>query len=89
MSYTFRRWTVPQDMMDALRRYIDHGIPPGDFLQAVLRNDLADAVGRADDDNMEILPAYVAYLWNECPSDCWGSLDKVKAWIESHRKVGV
>ena len=87
MSFTFRNLTIQEHMMAAIRRYIDHGIPPGDFLRAVLINDLAEAVGRADDENMVIIPAFVAYLWNECPSDCWGSIDKVNAWIENHREM--
>ena len=83
-GYTFRHWSISADMLEAIQRYVDHGIGPGNFLSAVICNDLADAVGRADDVNIENLPAYVAYFWNECPSTCWGSVDKMKNWIASH-----
>lgn len=62
MRYTFRHYTIRENMMESLTRYITCGCPVGDFLTAVLANDLAEAVGRADDENMANLPAYVAYL---------------------------
>ena len=42
---------IPDYMRGGLRRYLAHGIEPGSFLSAVLRNDLIDACGRADDTN--------------------------------------
>jgi len=79
--YKFRDFVIPDHMMDGLTRYIESGIPPGHFLSAVLSNDLYEAVSRADDENVKILPAYIGYLVNEAPSNCWGSREKVKAWI--------
>lgn len=73
---------IPARMMGGIRRYIEQGILPGEFWQAVLRNDLRDAAGRADSTNERILPAYVRYLYNEAPADCWGSLEKVNAWVK-------
>jgi hypothetical protein len=87
MSYTFNQYQIRDDMLGAIQRYIEHGIPPGDFLRAVICNDLAEAVGRADEENMANLPAYVAYFWNKAPSTCWGSVDKMKAWMADHRPV--
>lgn len=80
-AYTFREFEIPDRMMGGLKRYVEHGIEPGSFLMAVLRNDLHDAVGRADDENIRNLPAYVSYLYNEAPSPCWGSPEKVQAWL--------
>ena len=34
-----------------VRRYIEHGIPPGHFLTAVIEKDLCGASERADDEN--------------------------------------
>ena len=65
----------------AIRRYVDHGILPGGFLQAVLRNDLRDALERADIRNIKILGAYVSYLMNEVPAACWGSPERVECWL--------
>lgn len=72
---------LPQHMHGALERYIDKGIPPGGFLTAVLSNDLRNAVGRADAENRERIGDYVIYLYNDAPSVCWGSPEKVEAWI--------
>ena len=82
MSYHFRHWHISDHMLDSLRKYINFGCPVGDFLTAVLENNLSEACGRADDDNIENLPAYVAFIYNEAPSPCWGSSDKVRAWIK-------
>jgi hypothetical protein len=54
---------------------------PGSFLTAVLENDLAGAVGQADWQNIEVLPAIVAFVYRNLPSPCWGSKDKVEAWL--------
>lgn len=84
MSYQFRGFYIPERMMDGIARYIEHGIPPGDFLTAVVSNDLMEACGRADDENIANLPAYAAYFYNEAPSACHGSPEKVKDWITKH-----
>ena len=80
-NYIFREFYIPERMMGSLRRYIDEKIRPGNFLSAVIRNDLRDACGLADDENLTNLPAYVAYFYNEAPSICWGSQAKMVAWL--------
>lgn len=75
--------SIPERMMDGIQRYINDGIIPGDFLQAVICNNLREAVGRADDENLVNLPAFVMYFYNEAPGLCWGSKDKMDAWAES------
>jgi hypothetical protein len=71
---------IPDYMLGAIERWIDHGIPPGDFLMAVLCNNLKEAVACADDTNVNLLPAYVSFFYNDAPSQCWGSPEKVLAW---------
>ena len=85
-EYSFRGFTVPDYMVGALRDYIENYVPVGGFLTAVLQNDLTEAVGRADDHNTANLPAYVSYLYNNAPRDCWGSPERVTAWL-AKRKV--
>ena len=75
------------EMLDALRRYLFEGSPPGDFLSAVLSNDLREAVGRADDDNIRAIPAYIALLYNEAPGTAWGSPENVSAWLKVWLKI--
>ena len=82
-SYEFRGFTIQARMLDAVNRYIRDGDIPGDFLTAVICNDLREAIGRADDHNQVNLPAYVAFLHNEAPGQCWGSREKMHAWIKA------
>jgi hypothetical protein len=72
---------IPEYMMPGLLRYIEHGILPGSFLQAVLRNDFREVVSRADDLNLQNLRAYRVHLYNEAPGACYGSPEKVAAWV--------
>ena len=81
MSIDFTYQSIRADIMESLRRYIDQHIPTGGFLEAVLSNDLKEAVGRADEDNMRVLPELVGFLYNEAPGTCWGSPERVRAWI--------
>ena len=84
-GYQYRQFFIPDYMVEGLDRWIEHGILPGDFLTAVLCNDLMDACGRADATNIGNLPAYCAYLYNEAPRACFGSRANVEAWIKTKR----
>lgn len=79
--------TIPEHGKDGLLLYVTRGIPPGNFLTAVLSNDLKEACARADQENAFALQAYVGFLYNHCPASCWGSKEKVNAWIDSHRRM--
>jgi len=79
MSYRPER--VPEEVKASLARYVEHRIPTGGFLYAVLTNDLKEAAGRADSENFEALGHIVGYCWNEIPSSCWGSERAVAAWL--------
>lgn len=81
-GYQYREFFIPDHMVEGLDLWIEQGILPGSFLTAVLCNDLMDACGRADELNILNLPAYCAYLYNEAPSTCFGSPEKVRAWVE-------
>ena len=74
---------IPQDAIEALKRYVDKHIQPGGFLTAVLENDLTMAVGLADFHNIGIIPTYAYYVYNELPMKCWGSKEKVKEWLNN------
>ena len=83
--YKFREFYIPERMMGGITRYVEQGIPPGDFLTAIIENNLSEAVGRADDENIRNIPAYVAYFYNKTPSPCWGSRQAMKSWLEQFR----
>lgn len=65
----------------ALDEYARDHVRRGDFLWAVLSNDLSSAVARADLENLVTLPAIVSYVYNELPGPCWGSQEKYTAWV--------
>lgn len=80
--FTFNGKSIPSHMHGGLIRYLVHKIPPGDFLCYVLENDLFGAVSHADDINIKVLHVYCAFFYNETPSGCWGSAEKVKSWLK-------
>jgi hypothetical protein len=82
--YGGRSYYISARMMDGIKRYVDQGKGVGDFLQAVICHDLWGAVGHADDENRDNLPAYCAFFHNHVPADCHGSREKYKAWIKKH-----
>jgi hypothetical protein len=73
---------LPERMHGGVRRYIEQGIPPGDFLTAVISNDLCEACGRADEENQHLLFEYVKFFYCHAPQECWGSQEKYKAWVQ-------
>lgn len=81
-KYSYNEYFIPERMMPAIQRYVKNHVKPGAFLQAVIRNDLFDAIGFADEENLKNLPAYAAYFYNETPSDCWGSREKMEKWLQ-------
>ena len=80
---------VPEYMRDGLEYYIQLGLNPGDFLTAVIINDLKGAVQAADEINIGNIPAYVNYLYNHAPVGCWGSVQHYEAWVEDGGLIGL
>ncbi len=76
---------IPRETLETLERYVTHGIAPGDFLQAVLSNDLREAFGRADFYNASALKQIVRFCYNVLPGDCWGSRRQVSEWLQQHQ----
>ena len=81
MTDTFKHFYIPDRMMEGIKLYIQHGVRPGSFLQAIITNNLKEAVGRADDENRRNLPAHVEYFYNYAPYQCWGSEKIMNDWI--------
>lgn len=79
---------IPDYMIDGLRRYIENGVQPGDFLTALLSNDLFRTFERADDTNSRAVRNYVQFLYNYAPGECWGSEERFKAWLKSGGLTG-
>jgi len=78
---------IPERTINALKRYVADKIPTGDFLRAVLENNLTEAFARADSENREALWGIVEYVYNELPFNCWGSPEKVSEWLRVKEEV--
>lgn len=76
---------IKGSILDALDRYVIHGIMPGGFLTAVLCNDLFGAFGKADSYNRASLFQITQHIYNNLPRDSWGSKDRVSEY--SRRKT--
>ena len=72
---------IPMTTLKTLQRYVDTGCPTGNFMKAVLENDLFEAVNRADKENQDSLVDLVKLIFNDVPGNCHGDEEKVEAWI--------
>ena len=73
------------EILEGLMEYRDHQRPPGDFLRAVLANNLREAACKADSENAKDLAEITAWcVWN-LPGECWGSPAKVGNWLHPSR----
>jgi hypothetical protein len=73
---------IPLPILEGLREYGLHHAPVGGFLHAVLCNNLVEAVCRADEGGLAAIRQIVLYVYNAMPSTCWGSREKVAAWLK-------
>lgn len=71
---------LPDDLRHTLWLWVAGGVRPGDFLSAVIANDLRGACEHADSRSRHLLFEIVSYLYNECPRDCWGSPEALLTW---------
>lgn len=71
---------VPPHFRESLDAWVADARPTGDFLCAVLENNLKEAIGRADENALAALPHIVAFLYNDAPSSSWGSPANVAEW---------
>lgn len=83
------KYGIPDYMIAGLRRYIEYHSGVGHFLTAILENNLKEAVFHADGTNIDLLPNYVRYLHQEAPSQCWGSKERVKDWLDSDGDINL
>lgn len=73
---------IPPLVLASLLRYMLDRVPPGDFLRAVLCNDLKNAVVRADAESLAALKPIVQFCYWELPGGVWGNREKVRAWLD-------
>ena len=77
----YHNWNLRNnDLAQTLEHYLMHGFEPGGFTTAVLANDLAGAVIRADHWNKPAIAEIVQAVLNTCPTHAVGSYEAVQAW---------
>jgi len=79
--------SVPGHLRGAIVRYIEHGVPPGDFLGAVITNDLFEAIGRADEISRASLLHIVRWFYNNAPRECYGTTSRMVEWVKTHKEA--
>ena len=72
---------LPAHMRQGTKNYIENGVLPGSFLQAVICNDLFGAIRKADDINIQRLEDWLLFFYSDAPDGCYGSKEKMIAWI--------
>ena len=78
---------IPEHMHAGVRRYIETGSRTGSFLNALLSNDLMDALGRAAPDNLAAMANWMRFL-HQMPFNSYGSPAAVAAWREAGGLAG-
>jgi len=71
---------LPPHIRGGVKRYIEEGILPGDFLQAVICNNLKESFMCADEINTQRMWSIVNFFYNEAPANCWGSKERMILW---------
>ena len=86
--YTSRNPLKPPsiDSMRTLYQYATDGSIPGDFVIAVLNNDLYGAINNAPLLEIDSIIALVNYLLICFPLQCYGSPEKVGKWLNETKQ---
>lgn len=79
---------IPRTMWESMIEYIMVGRPVGDFLEALLCNDLMKAVAKADLINIQRLQDYCMFLIGCAPIGCYGTPAAYKEWMKTGGVVG-
>lgn len=86
MKYDVNYSLIPSHMRHAVETYVEKGDRPGAFLVAVLENNLAESVARADSTNLNHIIEWARFLNTEMPVTSWGSKEKVEQWIKARKE---
>ena len=87
MKYDIDYSGIPEHMRRGVKLYLKQGLRPGEFLTAILENNLVQSVCRADQINLAQIVEWAKFLYNEMPMGSWGSKEKVNAWIKKRRII--
>jgi hypothetical protein len=73
----------PPEIVESFMRYIEEGVPLGDFLEAVVRDKLIDSFGRADQTNIRLMPHIAAWVYQFMPI----SARQYDQWLKMHAEL--
>ena len=85
-KFIFRDFYIPMRMMLDLKHYIIDHEKVNDFLMYIFENDLKGACFFADKENLKNIPAFIAFLYDIAPIECWGSKEKVETWLNKNEQ---
>ena len=72
---------VPNESMKRdVKRYVETGKCHGDFLHALLSNNLVASFTYADLENKKKLDEWSRFIYNELPMNSWGDAETVENW---------
>lgn len=75
---------LPQHMQSGIVDYIEKGVPAGQFLELIIKNDYPHAAEHADMINLEYLLEYMNFFLYSAPAACWGSKENYDTWVAQH-----
>jgi hypothetical protein len=80
--------TIPHHMREAVIDWVERAEPHpdgmGSFFWSLLVKDFFEACCRADEMNALCMRQWALFLYNDVPSECWGSPAKLVAWYDKH-----
>lgn len=77
--------TINGLLVEGLKRYVEQGIRCGDFLNAILENDLETACAHADFQNAHQINEIMHYVREHVPPTMRGSEELVRGHIAAHK----
>jgi len=80
---SFDHFDMSIDFMQDLYNYVIMGFDPGSFFTAIFANDFVGACHRSHPCNSwSDIRETGKWLTFEAPEQCWGSYEKVEAWLK-------
>jgi hypothetical protein len=74
---------LPKHLQTGARLWIEQGVRPGSFMQAVFANDFQAAVVRADTTSMACIREIAQFIYTT-PRNCNGSYRQLALWEDYH-----
>lgn len=72
---------IPEHILQSIYGYVEQRQSTGHFLNAVLSNNLFEAIARADKEALAALREIVVFIHMEVRADCHGSPEKIQNWL--------